>query len=118
MLRITRHPFLWGVVLFCAGHLAMRTDPASLVLFGTLLVVAVLGTFSIDAKLKLRYGAAWERFAGQTSNLPFAAIAAGRQRLAPGEIGWLRLLASLAVWGLLVWRHASLSGGSALFGLG
>jgi len=33
----------------------------------------------------------WRTFASATSNVPFAAILVGRQRLAIGEIGWWRL---------------------------
>ena len=48
-LRVTRHPFLWGIALFSVGHLATVPTRASLLLFGTLLVVALTGTVSIDA---------------------------------------------------------------------
>ena len=50
MVRITRHPFLWGVALWAATHLVVNGDLASLILFGTLLVLAIGGTASIDAK--------------------------------------------------------------------
>src|SRR5262249_40198423 len=50
VLRITRHPFLWGVAIWSAFHLAANGDLASVVLFGTLLALSVFGTFSIDAK--------------------------------------------------------------------
>src|SRR5882672_2735310 len=40
MLRITRHPFLWGVAIWAFGHLLVNGDRASLVLFGALLVLA------------------------------------------------------------------------------
>lgn len=32
--RVTRHPLLWGVTLWAAGHLAVNGDMASLTLFG------------------------------------------------------------------------------------
>src|SRR5215217_6854994 len=80
-LRITRHPFLWGTVLLAAGHMAVVPSPRSLLLFGTLAVVALTGTFSIDAKRQQQLGARWSPFAATTSNLPFAAILAGRQHL-------------------------------------
>ena len=114
MLRITRHPFLWGVALFSAGHLAVRHDPASWILFGTLAFVAVMGTLSIDAKRRAAHGRAWQAFAAETSNLPFAAIVAGRQRLDLGEIGALRLLAAVALWAGLAWAHPYLSGGTSV----
>src|SRR5262245_14697788 len=43
-LRITRHPFLWGIALWSAAHIAANGDRASLLLFSTLLIVAVVGT--------------------------------------------------------------------------
>ena len=49
ILRITRHPFLWGVAIWAAGHLIVNGDRASLILFGSMLVLALFGTASIDA---------------------------------------------------------------------
>jgi uncharacterized membrane protein len=104
-LRITRHPFLWGVVLWAAAHLLVRHDPASLLLFGSVGYVALSGTFSIDAKRAVRSQTSWPEFAAATSNLPFAAIAQGRQHLALAEIGVVRLSVAVAVWGLAMWLH-------------
>ncbi|HYM27310.1 MAG TPA: NnrU family protein [Steroidobacteraceae bacterium] len=105
--RITRHPFLWGVALWALVHLVVNGDLASLVLFGSLLLLALAGTAVIDAKRRRRFGAAWEVFARRTSNLPFAAIAAGRNQLGPAlrEIGLLRPLAALAAYGLIFALH-------------
>jgi uncharacterized membrane protein len=105
MLRITRHPFLWGVAVWAAGHLLVNGDVAGLILFGSLLALSVFGTFSIDAKRKRALGAKWDAFAGQTSNIPFAAIFTGRQQLKLGEIGWWRLALAVIVWGALLWLH-------------
>ena len=116
VLRVTRHPFLWGVALWAAGHLMVNGDLASLVLFGSLLVLAVLGTTSIDGKRRRKLGDAWNGFAGQSSNAPFAAIAAGRQSLSLGEIGWWRLGVAVIIWGALVFAHPLLFGVRALPG--
>ncbi len=59
VLRITRHPFLWGVALWGLGHLVVNGDRASLILFGSLTILAVTGTASIDAKRKRALGPAW-----------------------------------------------------------
>jgi uncharacterized membrane protein len=99
MLRITRHPFLWGVALWAFVHLVVNGDLASLILFGSLLVLALGGTLVIDAKRRRSFGEQWSRFANVTSGVPFAAIAAGRNALGPAlaEIGiWRPLLAILA----------------------
>jgi len=81
VLRITRHPFLWGVVIWSAFHLAANGDLASVIFFGTFFVVAFLGTFSIDAKRKRKSGTVWDAFAAKTSNIPFAAVISGRNSL-------------------------------------
>ena len=113
MLRITRHPFLWGVAIFAAGHLSVRSDVASWTLFETILIVAVSGTASIDAKRRRLLGERWLGFANQTSNIPFAAILGRRQRLNLEEIGWRPVLAAVAAWGACVFAHPYLFGGPA-----
>jgi uncharacterized membrane protein len=96
VLRITRHPFLWGVIIWSGFHLAANGDAASVIFFGTFFLLALIGTASIDAKRKRKLGAAWERFAAKTSNVPFAAAIAGRNRLNLGEsFGWRFWVAAL-----------------------
>ena len=114
VLRITRHPFLWGVAIWAAGHLLVNGDAASIILFGSLLGLALAGTVSIDAKRRRALGAKWDAFASQTSNAPFAAIVQGRQRLSLGEIGWWRIVLAVGVWGALAWAHPILFGVRAL----
>jgi len=107
MVRITRHPFLWGVALWALVHLIINGDLASLVLFGSLLVLAVGGTLSIDAKRRRNFGEQWIKFAEVTSDIPFAAIAAGRNRLGPAlaEIGVWRTLAAILVYAAAFYLH-------------
>jgi uncharacterized membrane protein len=114
MLRITRHPFLWGVAVWAAGHLMVNGDVASLILFGAMLLLALFGTASIDAKRKRALGEKWDAFAAQTSNVPFGAIAAGRQSLKLGEIGWWRIALAVAIWAAIAWGHQHMFGVKAL----
>jgi uncharacterized membrane protein len=114
IIRVTRHPFLWGVALWAAGHLMVNGDLASLIFFGSLLGLAVFGTASIDAKRRRALGAKWDAFAAQTSAVPFAAIASGRQSLKIGEVGWWRLGVAVIVWGALLFAHPLLFGVRAL----
>ncbi|HEX7777138.1 MAG TPA: NnrU family protein [Parvibaculum sp.] len=116
MLRITRHPFLWGAMIWATLHIAVNGDKASIIFFGTFLVLAALGTLSIDEKRKRKVGAKWDHFAGLTSNLPFAAIVAGRNQLAIGEIGWWRILAALIAFGGFFYGHLWLFGVSPVPG--
>jgi uncharacterized membrane protein len=95
VLRITRHPFLWGVVIWSAFHVLANGDLASVIFFGTFLAVAFFGTFSIDAKRKRKLGSIWEGFAAKTSNVPFGAVLSGRNSLKFGEsLGWRFWLAA------------------------
>jgi uncharacterized membrane protein len=105
VLRITRHPFLWGVALWSALHLAVNGDLASVALFGTLLALAILGTFSIDAKRRRKLGAQWEAFAAKTSNIPFAAIFAGRNSFRAREYFDWRFAAALAIFAAAIFAH-------------
>lgn len=114
MLRITRHPFLWGVGVWAAGHLLVNGDRASILLFGSLLGLALFGTASIDAKRKRALGQTWDAFAAQTSNLPFGAIAGGRQTLRIGEIGWWRIALAIGAWAGLLVAHSYIAGVSVL----
>jgi uncharacterized membrane protein len=108
--RITRHPFLWGVALWAAVHLVYNPGAVNLVFFGTFLVVAVAGTFSIDAKRSRAFGQAWQRYAGLTSNIPFAAVAGKRNTLVPAEFGWLAPVIAVAVFVTFALLHARFFG--------
>jgi uncharacterized membrane protein len=88
MIRITRHPIMWAVMLWAASHIAARGDLKAVVFFGGFLVLAALGTVLVDARKKSNPD--WARFAAATSNVPFVAIAQGRNRIVWREIGWLR----------------------------
>lgn len=108
--RITRHPFLWGVALWAAVHAAYNPDPVSGVFFGTFLVVALAGTFSIDAKRARLYGAAWDAYARQSSNIPFAAILQGRTALALRELTAWKPVIAVAVFAALAYFHGDFFG--------
>jgi len=110
IVRVTRHPFLTGVGLWALLHLIGNGDVASLVFFATWAIVALAGTVSIDAKRRRLLGAAWEPFAAQTSIVPFAAIAAGRNRVTPREIGIWRWGLALLVYALMLGGHAQVIG--------
>jgi uncharacterized membrane protein len=112
VVRITRHPFLWGVALWALVHLVMNGDLASLILFGSLLLLALGGTVAIDAKRRRRFGNGWALFAQITSNVPFAAILRGRNSLvtALSEIGVVRPLVAVLAYALIFCFHGRLFG--------
>ena len=108
MIRITRHPIMWGFILWAVAHLLARGDTKSLVFFGAFLLLASLGTILLD-KRKARIEG-WPRFAAVTSNIPLVAIAQGRNRIVWREIGWLRPLAGLVAFGAFFYLHPWLFG--------
>ena len=112
--RITRHPFLWAVVLWAVGHLVVNGNLPSLVLFGGMLALALLGTLGIDRKSRERDPANWRDFAARTSNIPFAAILERRNRLVWSEIGWGRVVAAVALYVALILAHPYVIGVSPL----
>lgn len=105
VLRVSRHPFLWGVAIWAVGHLLVNGDTPGVLLFGSMLALAIFGTYSIDAKRRRALGTSYEAFAAQTSNIPFAAIVGGRQKLAIGEIGWWRILLAIVIWAAVLFGH-------------
>lgn len=107
MVRITRHPFLWGAALWALAHLIVNGDLASLILFGSLLVLALAGTAVIDAKRRRSFGERWMQFAAVTSNVPFAAVVAGRNQLgsAVAEIGVWRPLVAIVAYAVAFYLH-------------
>lgn len=109
VLRITRHPFLWGVALWAAGHLLVNGERFAVMLFGALGLMVIFGARSIDRKGQARDPEGWARFEDVTSNLPFAAITQGRNTLKLGEVGW-RAIVALLVVAALAWAHPMLFG--------
>jgi uncharacterized membrane protein len=78
--------------------------------FGSVGSLGLIGAHLLDAKKARQHGARWERFATQTSSVPFLAIAQGRQRLAIGEMGLWRVLLALALFAIFLTAHAKLFG--------
>lgn len=113
IIRVTRHPLMWAIMLWAGAHVLARGDLASALFFGGFFALAALGTVLIDARKARDYSADWQRFAAVTSNLPFGAIASGRNRLVFGEIGWKRIAAALVVYVLLFYAHPYLFGARA-----
>jgi uncharacterized membrane protein len=111
--RITRHPFQWSVVMWSVAHIIANGDTASLVFFGSLGLVSLLGGHLIDVKKARKMGADWDAFARATSNIPFAAILSGRNRLVLREL-WLPALAGILVFGAAHAGHEWISGVSLI----
>jgi uncharacterized membrane protein len=110
IIRVTRHPIMWGFMIWAAVHVLARGELKSLIFFGGLLAVAALGTLLMDQRKARALGEDWKRFAAATSHVPFAAIAQGRNRFNAAEIGWRNVLIGLALYALFFWAHPMLFG--------
>lgn len=111
VVRITRHPFLWGVAIWSAFHVFANGNLASIIFFGTFLVLSLFGTLLIDAKRKRKLGEAWTEFATKTSNIPFAAAFRGNPLRLGESFGWRFGVAMIVFLGVLFshahWFHVS-----------
>jgi len=110
ILRVTRHPVMWGIILWAAAHLLAIGSLQAVIFFGGLLLLAAAGTTLQDARKASQLGEDWRRFSAATSNLPFLAIAQGRNRLDWREIGAWRPAAGLAAFAVVLLLHGWLFG--------
>lgn len=110
VIRVTRHPMLWSFAIWAAVHIIGNGDIAAIIFFGAFLVTALAGMPSIDAKLARRDMGSWQALSGATSIVPFAAIAQGRNRLVPNEIGWRTPAIAVVVWIVMLLVHPWLFG--------
>jgi len=110
ILRITRHPVMWAIMLWAGAHMLAVGSMRSVVLFGGLLLLAAAGTTLQDARKAKALGDDWKRFAASTSNIPFVAIVQGRTKLVWKEIGWWRPAVGLVLFGVVLYFHSWLFG--------
>ncbi|MCA9704983.1 MAG: hypothetical protein KDK70_03925 [Myxococcales bacterium] len=97
MERITRHPFLVGLALLSAGHLVVAPRLAGVIVFGGLLLMAVIGGPLQDRKLRAQRGAPHVAYLEATSIVPGVALLRGRQTLVLRELPWPSLVLGVAM---------------------
>src|SRR5262249_36558562 len=107
ILRITRNPFFWGVGVCAITHLIIIGEVAATLAFGSVAILGLAGRI-LDAKKAKRHGRSWSAFAEATSDVPFLAIAQGRQRLAFPEIGFWRIALSISLFLIALIFHGTL----------
>lgn len=107
VVRLTRHPIIWGLGLWSAVHIVPNGHLAGLLLFVPLLLLCLVGPRILDAKRRRSLGEAeWLRLAEAAR--PFDA---GRLL---AELGWGRILGGLALYPALLWLHPLVIGLSPL----
>lgn len=113
ILRVTRHPVQFGILLWAIAHVLARGELKSTIFFGGFAILSALGMVLIDSRKARTLGEDWKRFAGATSGIPFVAIAQGRNRFDAAEIGIAKPLAGLALYAILLFTHSWLFGARA-----
>lgn len=103
--KVTRHPAMLGVALWAAAHLLANGNVAGILLFGSLLILAVGGIAHIERKRRASGDPAWQRLTAVTSIMPFVAIIARRNRFAFTALDWLRLALGLTLYAALLYFH-------------
>ena len=114
ILKVTRHPIMWAIALWALSHLAGNGDQASLIFFGGLAALALLGMPLMDHRRAETLGSAWGPFALTTSAIPFAAALQRRAKPRLSEIGWWRIALGLVLYAGALAAHGPLLGPSAL----
>lgn len=106
---VTRHPMMWSFGLWAILHVLANGDLPSLIFFGTFALVALAGTVAIDRRRRAEAPPGWAGVEASTSNLPFAALLAGRARL--DAKGLIRpVLIGLVLWVAILHAHQYLFG--------
>jgi uncharacterized membrane protein len=103
--RISRHPFFVGTALLGLAHALLATRLVGAVAMGFVGLFSLVGAALQDRKLLALRGEPYARYLAKSSLLPFAAIAAGRQRLVARELPYAALLLGLAIAWLLRGVH-------------
>jgi len=108
--RITRHPLFMGIALWALSHMLLNGVVTDLLFFGGLLVFSLVGAARQDMRKRVTDPERLAAFFAETSFWPFAAILAGRNRIAWSELPWLTLVigAALAagIYALHPWMFA------------
>ena len=106
ILKITRHPVIWGIALWGISHVLGNGHLAALIFFGGFSVLALTSAHHIDRRRQAKYGDAWRTYKEQTSFWPLGAIIMGRTRVERGEIPWWQTLLSIIAYVCMIWGHA------------
>lgn len=86
VMRITRHPQLWGQVIWCIAHTAWMGTSLTFIASLGLVAHHSFAVWNGDRRLKNQFGAEWEAYAARTSVLPFRAVLDGRQKIRVEEL--------------------------------
>jgi uncharacterized membrane protein len=109
LLGLSRHPLLWGFLLWALLHMVANGDVASLVMFGLLAVLSAAGMKGLDAKRRRALGG--EEWARLTQNAP---LWPGRCSIGLTTTDKFAVLIGFAIYAALLALHPLVIGVSPL----
>jgi uncharacterized membrane protein len=107
IVRLSRHPLLLALALWAGAHIVPNGDLAHVILFGTFVAFALLGTRLVDRRRRREMGGAWEALEAKRRAAPLIAPQSW-----PGAA--IRLALAAALYFALIWLHPWLFGVSPL----
>jgi uncharacterized membrane protein len=108
--RVTRHPQNLAFMLFGLAHCLTNPYVGDWIFFGGFIGYGLVSAMHQDRRVLLLGPEEAKRLIAETSLVPFAAIIAGKLRLAPRENSLLALLAAVVMFILLRQFHGPLFG--------
>lgn len=94
---VTRHPMMWGFALWAIAHLLVAPTGRTLILAGSILILALLGAHLQDRKKEALLGQAWKGWSSRTSYWP-----RWRKLHKAGSTLWL---VAIVIWLAVTWAH-------------
>ncbi len=110
VVKVTRHPAMWGIAVWAFSHLLANGDLSSVIFFSGLLILALGGAAHIDRRRRQSHAREFARFSAHTSFIPFGAILTGRSQFTVEDVRWLPLGAAAAAYLLLLVLHTPIVG--------
>lgn len=107
---ITRHPSNWGTTIFAGSHMIVNSSVESLIFFGSLFSVGLIGTFLLDRRKIRAADEKWLELVAVTSWVPFAAILQGRTKFSFNDLKWWHYVVVIVVWMLIMEIHRGIFG--------
>jgi hypothetical protein len=91
VIRVTRHPMMWGIGLWAATHIVLKWSARTMVTALARGVLALVGARLQDAKKAALMGDAWREWSGKTSYWPRLGqfLSVGAVPLIAGTVLWL-----------------------------
>ena len=110
VLKITRHPVMWGTAIFALCHMLANGHLAALIFFGAIAFLAIAGANHIDNNKRKHEKGDWDAYMQATSFVPLVAIIKGRTRVERGEYKWWQMALTAALYIGLLMSHEPIIG--------